>query len=120
MHILVRTMLLAGVLAALVPVSRAMDPTRFEGEYQVAGPLDEKGSPVEGHSHLYLSLTGEGAKTLYAKLAGDSHEDPCTGYRVKGRGNVGCYEIRPNETYFCSFSINLDRGVVEAGLGGCI
>jgi len=113
-------MLVVGTLLALVSLTKALGPETLQGEYQLAGALDYKGSPGEGRSHLYLSLTSEAARTLYATLAEDSHEDPCTGYKVKGRGNVVCYEIKSNEDYFCSFSINLERGAVEAGLGGCI
>ncbi|MDX1488645.1 MAG: hypothetical protein R3268_10630 [Acidiferrobacterales bacterium] len=120
MRIFAGTMLVVGMMFALVSLTKALEPERLQGEYQLAGGLDHKGSPGDGRSHLYLSLTGEAARSLYATLAEDSHEDPCTGYRVKGRGNVACYEINPNEEYFCSFSINLERGAVEAGLGGCI
>ena len=120
MHILVWIMLVVGMVITLGSLTKALEPERLQGEYQLAGALDHKGSPGEGSSHLYLSLTSEAAKTLYASLAEDSHEDACTGYKVKGRGNVVCYEIKPNEDYFCSFSINLERGAVEAGLGGCI
>lgn len=74
---------------------------------------------MSGKSHLYISLTNEAAKTLYASLAGEAVEDPCTGYMVKAQGNVGCYEIVSKEKYFCSFAVNLKRNAVEAGLGGC-
>ena len=117
---MVQTMLVVGTLLTLVSLTKALEPERLQGDYQLAGALNHKGSPGEGRSHLYLSLTSEAARTLYATLAEDSHEDACTGYKVKGRGNVVCYEIKPNEDYFCSFSINLERGAVEAGLGGCI
>lgn len=109
-----------GTLLALATVAQALEPGPLQGEYQLAGSLDSKGSPRDGSSHLYLSLRDDAAKRLYATLAEDAHEDPCTGHRLKARGNVACYEIEPNERYFCSFSIDLDRGVVEAGLGGCI
>ena len=107
-------------MVAVSLIAGALNPEKLEGEYQLGGRLDHKGSPTQGRSHLYISLTDEAAKALYESLAGDPREDPCTGYKVKGRGNVGCYEIEPNEKYFCSFSINLERGAVEAGLGGCI
>jgi hypothetical protein len=106
-------------LLALAPSVRAEGPVQLRGDYQLSGRLDHNGSPTPGKSHLYISLTDDAAKALYESLGGDPAEDPCTGYRVKAQGNVGCYEIVPNERYFCSFSINLERGAVEAGLGGC-
>jgi hypothetical protein len=45
-------------------------------------------------------------------------DDPCTGFKVKAAGNVICYQTSPNE-HFCSFSVNLEKNTVEAGLGGC-
>jgi hypothetical protein len=110
------------VLAALTVLAlgaRAASPVKLEGEYQISGPLDHSGSTTHGSSHLYVSLTGEAARTLYTSLGGDPIDDACTGYKLKGRSNVVCYEISPNERYSCSFSINLERGAVEAGLGGC-
>lgn len=108
-----------GVISVLVLSARALIPVKLENEYQVSGPLDHSGSTTQGSSHLYISLTGHAARSLYASLGGDPIDDACTGYKVKGRGNVVCYEIAPNESYSCSFSINLERGAVEAGLGGC-
>ncbi len=118
---LVRRMLLVAVaMLPLLEIAGAWNPAKLEGQYQLGGPLDYKGSPTQGRSHLYFSLTDQAAKGLYESLSGDPSEDSCTGYNFKGRGNVGCYEIEPNEKYFCSFSINLELGAVEAGLGGCI
>jgi hypothetical protein len=113
-------MFAVGAVFALASIAGALKPETLQGEYQLAGPLDHKGSPGEGRSHLYLSLTDAAASTLYESLAVDEHDDPCTGYRVKARGNIACYEVKRKEKHFCSFSINLDRGAIEAGLGGCI
>ena len=119
MHLL-RTILLIGATFALASIAGALKPHTLQGEFQLAGPLGHKGSPGEGQSHLYLSLTHQAARNLYESLSADWHEDPCTGYRVKALGNVACYEIKPNEEHLCSFPVDLARGVIEAGLGGCI
>ena len=120
MKLFVRAIL--GVVAALAisSIAGALKPEPLQGEYQLAGPLDHKGSPGQGASHLYLSLTDSAARSLYDSLGAEPYEDPCTGYRVKARGNVACYEIAPDKKHFCSFSLNLERGTIEAGLGGCI
>jgi hypothetical protein len=107
------------MLLLLVSSSKALEPVRLSGEYQLGGRLEHNGSPSSGKSHLYVTLEHDAAKTLFQALDGEPIEDPCTGYRVKAGGNVGCYEITPNEQYFCSFSVNLARNAVEAGLGGC-
>lgn len=107
-------------MVAILPIANALHPAKLEGEYQLGGRLDHQGSPARGKSHLYISLTAGAAKGLYESLAGDPRKDPCTGYKLKSQGNVGCYEIEPGKRYFCSFSINLERDAVEAGLGGCI
>ena len=120
MHLFFRAMFALGVAFAVASIAGALEPETLHGEFQLAGPLDHKGSPGEGKSHLYISLTDSAARTLYESLAVDPHDDSCTGYRLKARGNVACYEINPNEEYFCSFAINLERDAIEAGLGGCI
>ena len=107
--------------AAVVPASSSQvsDPVPLEGEYQLGGSLDHNGAIFPGRSHLYVSISGDAAQILYQSLDGDPLDDVCTGYKVKGRGNIACYEIAPEEQHFCTFSINLERSVVEAGLGGC-
>ena len=114
-----QALLVAATLLVLVSSGRALEPVQLSGEYQLAGRLEHNGSPTPGKSHLYISLKNDAAKTLYESLDGKPAEDACTGYRVKSQGNVGCYEIAPNEQYFCSFSVNLESNAVEAGLGGC-
>lgn len=120
MRALFRMMLALGGVLALSPGAGAGNPVKLQGDYQLAGRLDHKGSPTQGASHLYVSLTDQAARDLYESLPGDPREDACTGYKFKAWGNVGCYEIEPNDRYLCSFSIDLERGAVEAGLGGCI
>jgi len=119
-HLFFRTVFALGAAFAVASFAGALEPEVLHGEYQLAGPLDHKGSPGEGRSHLYISVTDSAARALYESLAVEPHDDSCTGYRLKARGNVACYEIKPNDEYFCSFSINLERGAIEAGLGGCI
>jgi hypothetical protein len=116
---ILRISLVVAALLVLASNVRAMDPVQLRGEYQLAGRLEHNGATTPGKSHLYISLTDDAARNLYESLGGDPAHDPCTGYTVKAQGNVGCYEIVPNEQYFCSFSVNLERGAVEAGLGGC-
>lgn len=120
MRPILRTMVAAGAIFVVASIAQASDPIALDGEYQLGGRLDHKGSPTEGSSHLYLSISNESARALFESLPGDAREDACTGYRVKGLGNVGCYETKPGEAYFCSFSVNLERASVEAGQGGCI
>jgi len=117
-YILQMIFVLAGMVV-LTSGAQALDPVKLEGEFQLSGRLDHNGSTTRGRSHLYVSLTGDTAKTLYESLGGDPTEDVCTGHKLKGRSNVVCYEIMPNEKYFCSFSVNIERGTVEAGLSGC-
>lgn len=107
---------IASIVVALP--SFAQDPVRLQGEYELGGPLDHNGSIQQGDSHLYISLSNDAAKTLYLSLPGDPLEDPCTGYNLKARGNVACYETT-REEHFCSFSVNLEHNAVETGLGGC-
>ena len=107
-----------GCIVVALP-SIAQNPMMLQGEYQLGGPLDHNGSVLSGDSHLYISLSHDAATALYQSLPGDPFKDPCTGYKLKSRGNVVCYEITPNEGYFCSFSVKLDNNAVEAGLGGC-
>ena len=112
-----RTLTMLICLAAAIS-SFAQQPVQLQGEYQLGGPLDHNGSILEGDSHLYISLSNEAAKTLYQSLPGDPFDDACTGYKLKAHGNVVCFQIKPEE-HFCSFSVNLERNAVEAGLGGC-
>jgi len=105
------------VLATLPLAAHAA--VALQGEFTLAGPLTHKGATTPGSSHLYFSLTDQAAKTLYDQLAGQPAKDECTGYLVKGQGNIACYEVVQEGRYFCSFSVNLKSGRVEAGLGGC-
>jgi hypothetical protein len=114
-----QALLVVITLLLLVSSGNALEPVQLSGEYQLGGRLEHNGSPTSGKSHLYISLKNDAAKSLYESLDGEPAEDPCTGYRAKAQGNVGCYEITPNKEYFCSFSVNLERNAVEAGLGGC-
>jgi len=107
---------LASIVIALPSI--AQNPVILQGEYELGGPLDHSGSVQQGESHLYISLSNDAAKELYESLPGIPVEDPCTGYQLKARGNVVCYQVSP-EGHFCSFSVNLEHNEVEAGLGGC-
>ena len=104
-------------LATAAP-SFAQNPVQLQDQFEIGGPLDHNGSIREGESHLYISLSDQAASKLYQSLPGKALDDACTGYKVKGRGNVVCYQINPAQ-HFCSFSVNLERNAVEAGLGGC-
>lgn len=104
-------------LAVTLP-SLAREPVRLEGEYALGGHLDHNGSIQGGDSHLYISITDQAATTLFQSLPGNPLDDACTGYKLKASGNVVCYQINP-EQHFCSFSVNLERNVIDAGLGGC-
>lgn len=106
-------------LPLLTTGAKAMEPVPLEGEFQLGGGLEHNGEILPGVSHLYLSVKGDAAKRLYDALPAEAFDDPCTGYRVRALGNVGCYEVETGKKYFCSFSVNLERGAVEAGTGGC-
>ena len=106
------------LIFAIAPM-HAYAGVMLEGDYKLAGPLTHKGATTSGKSHLYINLTGDAAKQLYEELDGVPTKDECTGYMVKGKGNLGCYETEPGKKYFCSFSVNLAHAKVEAGLGGC-
>ncbi len=106
------------LIFAIVPI-HVYAGVPLEGDYQLAGPLTHKGATTPGQTHLYINLTDGAAKQLYSELEGVPAKDECTGYMVKGKGNVVCYETQPEKKYFCSFSINLEKAQVEAGLGGC-
>lgn len=97
----------------------ARKPVDLHGEYKLGGRLDHDGSILDGNSHLYISITNEAATKLFQSLPGDPLNDACTGYKLKAGGNVVCYQIKP-EQHFCSFSVNLERNVIETGLGGCL
>ena len=92
----------------------------LDGTFELAGKLSHKGEPIEGTSHLYISLTPDAARNLYNALDTIPVEDQCTGYTYKGKGNVVYYEINKGSQYLCSFSLNLTDNRVEAGRGGCI
>ncbi len=105
-------------MLALAPMQIYAGVT-LEGDYQLAGPLTHQGATTPGKSHLYINLSNDAAKRLYEELDGVPTKDECTGYMVKGKGNIGCYETETGKTYFCSFSVNLENSKIEAGLGGC-
>lgn len=107
------------VLSALPSGSKAMEPVPLDGTFQLGGPLEHNGEVTSGASHLYLSLQGDAARRLFESLPDEPFDDPCTGYRLRAQGNVACYETEKDRVYFCSFSVNLERGTVEAGVGGC-
>lgn len=109
---------LAGLLT-MVENSEAMDAVPLEGEFQLGGPLEHNGDVTEGDSYLYVSLQGDAARRLFESLPGETFDDPCTGHRLRANGNVACYETEQEKAYFCSFSLNLERGTVGAGTGGC-
>lgn len=113
------TLALAIAMSLLTMVSEAMEPVPLQGEFRLGGGLEHNGEVTHGNSHLYLSLQGDAAKRLFNELPAENFDDPCTGYRLRSRGNVGCYEIEKGSEYFCSFSVNLEQGRVEAGTGGC-
>jgi len=110
--------LVLGAVALFAMPSIALHPVALEGKYVLGGPLDHNGSVHSGNSHLYVSLANDSASELYRTLPGRVFDDPCTGFKVKAAGNVICYQTSPNE-HFCSFSVNLEKNTVEAGLGGC-
>ena len=57
MHLFFRAMFALGAAFAVASIAGALEPETLHGEFQLAGPLDHKGSPGEGKSHLYISLT---------------------------------------------------------------
>lgn len=91
----------------------------LEGNFELAGPVSNQGTVTPGKSHLYLNINSKAAKKLYEAFDGTPEKDECTGYLFKGQGSVGCYEVEKGEKYYCNFSINLEKGIVEAGAGGC-
>jgi hypothetical protein len=106
------------VLFALVSLNACAE-VPLEGNLDIGGPVTNKGPPSPGKSHIYLNLNSDAAKALYNALDGVPTHDECTGHMFKGKGNVGCYEIIKGANYYCSFSINIDKGTIEAGMGGC-
>lgn len=93
---------------------------QLEGSFVFAGPVESNGSLSKGNSHIHFKIVGDSAKTMYESFEGEASEDACTGYKFKGKANVGCYEVSPNKTYICGFSINLNKNRTEASqVGAC-
>jgi len=93
---------------------------KMEGYYQIGGKFSyDSKAPLKGNSHLYMTITGDAAKNLYNSLLGNPENNECTGELDKATTKFSCSKTISNN-YYCSFSIDLGAGTVEAGLGGCI
>ena len=93
---------------------------QLSGSFVFAGSVETNGNLSTGNSHIHFKITGDSAKAMYDSFEGKANEDACTGYRFKGKANIACYEILPNNKYICGFSINLNKNRTEASqVGAC-
>ena len=90
----------------------------MEGFYLLAGKFGIK-SPEQGTSHLYLSISGDAAKDLYQSINAVEHENHCTGETDKQINAFVCSKT-PQNKYHCNFAVDLEKGTIAMGLGGCI
>ncbi|MGK0501124.1 MAG: hypothetical protein ACJAYG_002778 [Oceanicoccus sp.] len=109
------------VLSFLPLLSICEELGALDGSIHLGGKHSDYLQPTQGNSHLYINLEGEVARNLFEKLPGQAIHDECTGYDLKRGYNssVVCAKAK-NDTYSCSFSINMENNATEIGMDGCI
>jgi hypothetical protein len=113
---MIRAILAAGItLVACAPLSAHDEedaPAPLTGDYIFFPAEEESGTPPS----VYVTLTGEAAKTIYEGLAAKAENDECQGGTTKWLAEGGfCNYLAEQKTYFCSFGIDLKESKFAFG-----
>jgi hypothetical protein len=120
---------IAAVLcAAVVPAMAQDDPTVDEkpitGTYYV-GPAMDAEDPKAPKDHVYMTLNGDVAKSMWDAIPGAAQPDECVGRMVKWSSSLACYgppssesggALAPGESPFeCYMGVDLKAGALYLG-----
>jgi hypothetical protein len=102
------------LLAVLLPwqssVAETITEAPLRGTYFLAGKTLVDPPPGESRdSHLYMELTGNGARDLYARMKTRPMEDPCgnRGDTLKTLGAIQCGRDARGKDYRCWLGIDM-------------
>lgn len=86
----------------------------INGKYRLAGKI-AFGDIEPGNSHLYIKITGESAKKLYAAINAREDKEGCTPTASKTAGNIVCHKHSNSFPGYCIFAVSIDENKIELG-----
>lgn len=120
-------LLLWGATApALAQDAGEPDIKPLTGNYYM-GPAADAEDPKAPADHIYLTVTGDAAKSMWDAMTGETKPDECVGRMAKWAKSLVCYgpatemsgPLQPEDSPFeCYLGINLKAGALESG-GDC-
>ena len=110
---------LAVVLLTVLLGVTATERRALYGTYRLGGstlydpPVDEP-----QNTHLYVELTGSGARDLYEAMAVPPKADECTGPNasVKVIGQMQCNRYKSDNRYRCWFGVDVRTQSITRGV----
>jgi len=114
----------AAAAVALLALAMALDaaaasPSRpLTGTYAFAGRTLVDPPPGEPQdTHLIVTLDGDAARALYAKLKATPKRDACLddGSLTKRAGDLQCTATAKPRGYTCTFGVDLERRTLAPG-----
>ena len=118
----------AALCAASVPALAQEDGQIVEkpitGTYYV-GPAMDAEDPKAPKDHIYMTLTGDVAKSMWDAIPGETKPDECIGRMVKWSQSLACYgppspesggALAPDDSpYECYLGVDLKAGSLYLG-----
>ena len=120
---------ITAVLCAAAVPALAQDDVQLEikpitGSYYM-GPRIEADDPNAPKDVIYMSLTGDVAKSMWDAIPGEPKPDECVGRMVKWSNSLACYAspspesggaLAPDESpYLCFLGVDLQQGALYLG-----
>jgi hypothetical protein len=109
---------------ALAQEDVQLDIKPVTGSYYM-GPAMDSDDPNAPKDHIYMTLTGDVAKSMWDAIAGEPQPDECVGRMVKWSNSLACYgppspqsggAPAPDDSAFeCYMGVDLKAGALYLG-----
>ena len=120
----VAALLCAASVPALAQEDGQIVEKPITGTYYV-GPAMDAEDPKAPKDHIYMTLTGDVAKSMWDAIPGESKPDECIGRMVKWTKSLACYgppspesggALAPDDSpYECYLGVDLPNGALYLG-----
>jgi hypothetical protein len=118
----VAALLCAASVPALAQEDGQIVEKPITGTYYV-GPAMDAEDPKAPKDHIYMTLTGDVAKSMWDAIPGETKPDECIGRMVKWSQSLACYgppspggALAPDDSpYECYMGVDLKAGSLYLG-----
>lgn len=89
----------------------------FVGSYYISSaPIHDPMKPLPVDTHLYINVEGEAAKNAYNAMKVKPAKNICgEDHLSKDAGDFTCSFYPKTKKYFCSFSVDINKGKLDSG-----